>query len=317
VLLPIETSSRVQPLDTPLSGTLWRWLSTQLEGLPLWLVLAVPVAGLGRLVRRRFSRPPAPDPELPVADAGSGAAPPLLLPGLALAYCLELLITLQRADIDGHDLLLTVPPLILLIISGLAALESPPRRWSRSLAGLMVVGLSLIYLNNIFLIPLLHAPRVNRLARRVEADRSRVRGYLQGLSASERSFSAPQDVALQRQLDAPSATVGIGPTWSLNQQRLQPSAATRSLGLPTDLDGVCRQLTQRPTGQLVWMRTDPEGPNSLAFLQACLRREGGRWRDLSAALGLASGSYRLFIRQAPAAAAFPPSRSPGVASPAR
>jgi hypothetical protein len=108
-------------------------------------------------------------------------------------------------------------------------------------------------------------------------------------------------VALQRQLDEPSATVGIGPSWSLNQQQLLPSAATRVLGLPTDRGAVCRQLTGRPTRQLVWMRTDPDGPNSLAFLQDCLRREGGSWRDLSTELGLASGEYRLFIRQAPVA----------------
>ena len=195
----------------------------------------------------------------------------------------------------------------------------------------MLGGLSLIYLNNLVVVPISQAPRVSRQARVLEADRSRVRGYLQGLSARERSFSAPQDVALQRQLDEPSATVGIGPAWSLNQQQLQPSAAARILGLPTDPDGVCRQLTDPPTRQLVWMRTDPRGPNSLAFLQACLQREGGRWRDLSADLGRSSGEYRLFIRQMPVsgnpwapaarpgsahrrAETFFPSRSDGVVS---
>jgi hypothetical protein len=298
VVLPIEWTSRVQPLSTFLLSPLARLLATRVDGLPLWLLLPVPLVGLARLVRRRFDLSPALDPQPPELDADDASARDLLLPGLALVFCLELLFTLQRGDVDGRDLLLTVPSLVLLITAGLAALELPARRWSRVLARLMLVGLSLIYLNNIFLVTISHTPRVNRLAQAVEADRSRVRSYLQGLQASERSFTAPQDVALQRQLDEPSATVGIGPSWSLNQQQLPPSAATRVLGLPTSPDAVCRQLTDRPTRQLVWMRTDPDGPNSLAFLQDCLRRERGGWRDLSAELGLVSGEYRLFIRPA-------------------
>ena len=273
VLLPIEWSSRVPQPETPLLAALGRWLTTRLDGLPLWVLLPIPLVGLVRL-----------------------ATGQLLLPGLAVVYVLELLLTLQRGDLDGHDLLLTVPALVLLLICGLAGLQWPARRWSRRLAGLMVVGLSLIYLINIFAVSLSHTPRLNRLVREVEADRSRVRRYLLALSAPERAFTAPQDVALQHQLDEPAATVGIGPAWSLNQQQLQPSAATRTLGLPTDAEAVCRQLTDPPTHQLVWMRTDPDGPNSLAFLQDCLRRDGG-WRDLSAELGLASGEYRLFVRQ--------------------
>ena len=306
VVLPIEWNSRVPPLDLPLSTALGRWLTTQLDGLPLWLLLPVPLVGLGRLVRWRFRLSPTSGLHSPQAVSGAAAGPSLLLPGLALVFCFELLFTLQRGDLDGHDLLLTVPALVLLIISGLAALEVPPRRWCRVLAGLMLVGLSLLYLNNIFLVSISHAPRVNRQARAVEADRSRVRAYLLGLSDAERSFSAPQDVALQRQLDEPSATVGIGPSWSLNQQQLPPSDATRTLGLPTDAEAACRQLTDPPTRQLVWMRTDPDGPNSLGFLQACLQREGGRWRDLSAELGLSTDQYRLFVRQAPVADPEPP-----------
>lgn len=297
VLLPIESNSRVQPPEAPLIAALGRWLSTQLDGLPLWGLLSIPLVGLGRLMRRRFQLQPAPVLQFAVPGKDPAALRPLLLPGLAVVFALELLFTLQRADVDAHDLLLTVPPLVLLIVSGLAALECPARRWCRRLAGLMVLGLSLIYLNNLFLVSLRPTPPLNPEVAEMEADRSRVRRYLQALSARDRAFSAPQDVALQRQLDEPSATVGIGPAWSLNQRQLQPSAATRTLGLPTDVDGVCRQLTQRPTRQLVWMRTDPDGPNTLAFLQDCLRREGGSWRDLSADLGLASGKVRLFIRE--------------------
>lgn len=290
VLLPIEWNSRVQAPDTPLTASLGRLLSTRLEGLPLWLLLPLPLLGLGRLLRSHFQRQPAnPDP-------AAAAGQPLLLPGLAVVFCLELLFTLQRGDVDGHDLLLTVLPLVLLITAGLAALECPARRWSRLLAGVMVLGLSLIYLNNIFLVTLRQTPRLNPEVAALEADRSRVRRYLQALSPDERAFSAPQDVALQRQLDEPSGTVGIGPSWSLNQELLQASPATATLGLPTDVEAVCRQLTDRAR-QLVWMRTDPDGPNSLAFLEGCLQRDGGGWRDLSRDLGLSSGEYRLFIRE--------------------
>lgn len=319
VMLPIEWNSRIQPPDTPLIAPLGRWLATQLDGLPLWLLLPIPLVGLARLLRSPGRSQPGPAGDPSGAASSPAAGSPLLLPGLALVFCLELLFTLQRGDVDGHDLLLTVPPLVLLIVSGLAALESQEGRWFRRLAALMLLGLSLIYFNNIFLVTLSHAPRINRVAQALEADRSRVRSHLQALGPGERAFSAPQDVALQRQLDAPSATVGIGPSWSLNQQQLRPSAATRTLGLPTDAAAACGQLTAPPTRQLVWMRTDPDGPNSLAFLQDCLRRDGGDWRDLSAELGLTSGDYRLFSRVAadPAGARLPAAavRSPGVASP--
>lgn len=298
VMLPIEANSRVLTADTPLFAPLGRWLATQLDGLPLWLLLPIPLVGLARLARDCLIRQTGTGPDFGGPDHGLAAGRSLLLPGLAVVFCLELLFTLQRGDLDGHDLLLTIPPLVLLIVSGLAALEWPARRWCRLLAGLMLAGLSLIYLNNIFLATISHSPRLNRQALEVETDRSRVRRYLQALSFPDRTFSAPQDVALQRQLDEPSATVGIGPAWSLNQQQLKASGATRRLGLPTDVPGVCRQLTDPPTRQLVWMRTDPDGPNSLEFLQDCLRRGGG-WRDLSDELGLASGEYRLFVRQAP------------------
>lgn len=290
VLLPIESSSRLPPPAAPLTAAVGLWLSTQLDGLPLWVLLPIPLLGLGRLLRSWYQPQPAgPGP-------GPSAAQPLLLPGLALLCALQLLFTMQRADGDAEDLLLTVLPLVLLISAGLAALDYPARRWSRGLAGLMVLGLSLIYLNNLFVVSLRSTPSLHPEVEEIEADRARVRRYLQALDPSQRAFAAPQDVALLRQLDQPSATVGIGPTWSLNQRQLPPSAATRTLGLPTDVPAVCRQLTGRSIRWLVWMRTDPDGPNSLPFLQDCLRREGG-WRDLSAELGLASGEYRLFVRQ--------------------
>jgi hypothetical protein len=48
----------------------------------------------------------------------------------------------------------------------------------------------------------------------------------------------------------------------------------------------------------VWMRTDPDGPNTEAFFRACLDREPGQWQDISADLKLTTGEYRVFRRRA-------------------
>jgi hypothetical protein len=106
-------------------------------------------------------------------------------------------------------------------------------------------------------------------------------------------------VALERQLRQPATTVGIGPQWSLNQQGLTASWATRRLGLPTSSEGVCRQLTDPANRHLVWMRTDPEGPNTEAFLRSCLERQPEQWQEISEELGLRSGQYGVFRRQSP------------------
>ena len=282
VLLPIEWNSLYQPEDGRLMALLGRWLTTPVAGLQVWMLMVFPLAGVARLARRQFSH------------HNRRGELPLLLPALALVFILELLLSFQKGDFDAHDLLLTITPLVLLISCGLAALEWNPRRWSRTFASVMLLGLSLIYLNNIFVVSISHAPRLSRQARGVDADRVRVHHYLQGLPAEQRAFNAPQDVALLRQFDQPSTTVGVGESWSLNQQDLRASANTRILGLPTDAATVCQQLTAAPTRHLVWMRTDRDGPNSLEFLQDCLRRHGGDWQDRSAELGLSSGEYRLF-----------------------
>ena len=286
LLLPIEWNSLYQPDDGRLFTLLTRLLGTSVAGLSVGLLLLVPMVGIARLARRQF------------AHAPSRGEQPLLLPGLAVLFILELLLSFQKGDFDGQDLQLSIIPLVLLIGCGLAALEWNPRRWSRTLATVLLLALSLIYLNNVFVVSISHAPRVNGEARELESDRSRVRAYLRSLSLAERSFSAPQDVALHRQLNQPAATVGIGPDWSLNQQQLRASAATRALDLPTDPAAVCRQLTAPSTRHLVWMRTDPDGPNTLEFLKDCIARDGGGWRDLSDDLGLRSGRYRLFARVA-------------------
>ena len=68
------------------------------------------------------------------------------------------------------------------------------------------------------------------------------------------------------------------------------------MGLPTDSAATCQQLTDPENHHLVWMRTDPSGPNSESFLRACLAREPGRWQEISDRLGLRSGEYRGFRR---------------------
>ena len=289
VQLPLEWSVRFSPEVDRLMPVLAEFFSTNVAGLPIWLLVVVPILGLISLTVRQW--------RLPVFRARADRV--LLIPVLTVIFLVELLLSLQRGDLEKGDLLLVVLPLLLIMTCGFGEMEARPRsiRW---IARVVMLGMLLIFLNNTFVSSVLNPPRRPRpLVLALEADRTAARRYLAALAPEERRFTAPQDVALQRQLRQPATTVGIGPKWSLNQQDLVASWATRRLDLPTSPESACRQLTDPGNRHLVWMRTDPVGPNTEAFLRRCLQREPGLWQDISEDLGLRSRQYRVFRRLAP------------------
>ncbi len=303
VQLPLERIRELEPEGGGLAEQLERLLRINVAGLPVALYLLVPGLELLRRAARGLG-----------AGAAGSVAPdprPLLLPAAALLFLLDGLLCLQRGFSGREDQQLLVVPLVLLICTGLASLESSPRRWRRGLALATVLLLSLILANNVLVSPLLHPPRGPResvLA--LERDRAAVRRYVRSLPAVERSFTAPQDTGLHRELNQPAGTVGVGPRWSLDQQQLAPSWATRRLGLPSGRDQVCRQLTARPTRHLVWLRTDPDGPNTEAFLRACLAADVDGWEEISDQLDLRTGEVKVFRRRQPLPPPRPPLASP-------
>jgi hypothetical protein len=288
VLLPLELAVPPPPDRDNLLELFGRLLTINVAGLPLWTLCLLPVIGLLRLVSSRVRRP------------ACRADLPLLLPALSLLWLLQVLLSLQGGGFETEDLQLTVLPLVLVIGSGLAVLERSGRPgWPRLVAVSLLI-VSLILANNLFLATLLHpARRPGGVVAALERDRTRVRRHLGALAGRQRGFTAPQDVALQWQLALPASTRGIGPRWSLNQQGLRSSWATRTLALPVDTPQICDQLTAPANRHLVWRRTDPEGPNTAAFLRSCLARQPGRWSDISASLGLQSGEFRVFRRRGP------------------
>lgn len=285
VQLPLEVANGFPAEGDRLLPLLGKFLSTPVAGLPIWLMVLVPCLGLVDLAAREGREP------------GRHGERLLLLPALSVIFVLEVLLSFQRGAFEKGDMQLLVLPLVLILACGFAEMERSNRRWIRAGGLVAMLLMSLIFFNNTFVNSLGQPPRRPRApVRALEADRSLARRYLAALPASERGFTAPQDVALQRQLEERASTVGIGPEWSLNQQGLAPSWATRRLGLPTDSAATCQQLTDPANHHLVWMRTDPSGPNSESFLRACLAREPGRWQEISDRLGLRSGEYRVFRR---------------------
>jgi hypothetical protein len=285
LLVPLQWTGRM-PADVselPLASA--ALLRASVAGVPVWLLGVVPALGLVRLVRRQWRAPVA------------GSDRPLFLPGLAVILLVEMGWSVRTEPGQSHPLLLLVLPLLLLIAAGLADLEGQARRGWRGLAVTSLLVFSLLFLNNIFVPAVFGTPRQpSGLVAELEADRALVRGYLRDLAPAERGFTAPQDTALQWQMGVKASTRGIGPSWSLNQQELRQTWATRRLGLPTDVPGSCAQLTAPANRQLVWRRTDPEGPNTLAFLTGCLSAGGGQWQDVSDALKLRTGQMRVFRR---------------------
>lgn len=284
VLLPLEVAAR-QPEGKELGAVLLKLLRSPVAGLPIWLLGLPPALGLAGLLRHSWRQ------------AAGWADLPLRLPGLALVALLDLGWAFQRDGYDKADLQLMVLPLVLLLSSGLAALEQSERRPLRRLADLSVVLVPLIFVNNVLLAPLLHPPRpLNAHALTIEADRALVRAHLAAQPPQDRGFTAPQDVALHTQLRQPAGSRGIGSSWSLDQQGIGATAAGRRLGLPASPEEACQQLSGPAHRRVVWLRTDPEGPNTEAFLRGCLERSGQGWQDRSADLGLRSGEIRLFER---------------------
>ena len=286
VQLPLEVANGFPAEGDRLLPLLGKFLSTPVAGLPIWLMVLVPCLGLVDLAAREGREP------------GRHGERQLLLPALSVIFVLEVLLSFQRGAFEKGDMQLLVLPLVLILACGFAEMERSNRRWIRASGLVAMLLMTLIFFNNTFVSSLGQPPRRPRApVRALEADRSLARRYLAALPASERGFTAPQDVALQRQLQERASTVGIGPEWSLNQQGLAPSWATLRLGLPTDTAASCGQLTAPANRHLVWMRTDPSGPNSESFLRACLAREPGRWQEISDQLGLRSGQYRVFRRR--------------------
>jgi hypothetical protein len=286
VLLPLQWTGRSSNEVTHLPEVTARLLRTGVAGLPIWLLCLLPFLGLLRLAARQWRAPVA------------GSDEPLLIPAIALIVLIDMGWSLQRGSVESQDLLLMVLPLLLMIGAGLAELEWNSSRGSRGLAVTSLLVISLIFLNNIFVARVFSAPRQpSGLVAALEGDRSILRRHLGALPPAERGFTAPQDTALQWQVGVPASTRGIGPEWSLNQQNLQESWATRTLGLPVGVGPVCAQLTSPANRQLVWRRTDRTGPNTETFLRSCL--DGGRWEDLSTKLGLSTGQFRIFQRSGP------------------
>lgn len=285
VQLPLEQANRFPADSGRLLPLLGEFLQLPVAGLPVWLLAIVPclalvgfAAGLGR-------QPFGPGDQR------------LLLPALAVIFLVETLQAFLRGGFESDEMQLLELPLVMVMVCGFAVMERGGR-WMRGLASLVLLLLPLIFVNNVLLASLLHPPRQpHGVVSAVEADRDATRRYLLAQPLAWRRFTAPQDVALQRQLGQPASTTGIGPEWSLNHQQLKSSWATRTLALPTDPAAVCRQLTDPANHHLVWMRTDPEGPNTEAFFRGCLDRDPGQWQDISGDLKLASGEYRVFRRR--------------------
>lgn len=290
VLLPLLAVDPGTAPVLPLGPILLQALATPVAGLPLGSLLVLPLgAWLASCRWPARQRPPA-------ARSGRMAD----LAALSMVFGLLLLETLRRDGLQRSELALLAFPLVLLTVIGLGALETDPRPWPRRLALACCLILSLLLFNNLAVASLLHPPRQPAESVRVlERDRARLAAYLASLPPQERGFTAPQDVALQRRLNVPASTRGIGPRWSLDQQQLGQHWASRVLGLPADANGACDQLTAGRNRHLVWARIDPSVANSLDFFRSCLAGEADNWEDITARLGLVGGEMKLFRRLLP------------------
>lgn len=285
VQLPLEVASRFPGESDRFLPLIGEFLRLNIAGLPVWLLASVPCIGLMECAVRLARQPFGPGDQ------------PMLIPALAVIFLLETLQSFLRGGFESEEMPLLVLPLVVIMVCGFAVMERRGRS-RRGIADLVVLLLSFIVFNNVFLVGIRQPPRPpSAMVRALEADRDATRRFLLAQPQDRRGFTAPQDVALQRQLHQRASTTGIGPEWSLNHQQLPTSWATQKLALPTDPAAACRQLTDPANLHLVWMRTDPEGPNTEAFFRSCLNQEPGRWQDISGDLKLTSGDYRVFRRR--------------------
>ena len=80
----------------------------------------------------------------------------------------------------------------------------------------------------------------------------------------------------------------FGPATSLN-----PSAATRRMGIATSPTERCDQLLAKPTDIIIWV----ESKAPLPILQSCFAASEEVWQDLTEEWGVQGSKYHIFQRR--------------------
>ncbi|QPN55564.1 hypothetical protein I1E95_10115 [Synechococcus sp. CBW1107] len=284
VLLPLEWSAQ-RPGDHQGLGELFRQVAgASVAGVELWMLLVIPLLGVVSLARQaRRGR-------------GGSSARSLMVPLLSLVFLGGLILSFSSTHFWRHYVLMAIVPVVLIVASGMAALERSSSLGLRRTGTAFALALSLILVNNVFVAEILAVGADARAADAVEVDRERLIQQLRTLKGEAGTFTSPQDFSLHWQLDQPSSTVGVHPSWSLDPYGMRRSWATDRIGLAISDEQACAQLTDPRHRHLIWTRTGRGGRHSEDFLLECLNRDEHTWREITQDMGLTSGAIRVFRR---------------------
>ncbi|WP_322773776.1 hypothetical protein [Synechococcus sp. CBW1107] len=284
VLLPLEWSAQ-RPGDHQGLGELFRQVAgASVAGVELWMLLVIPLLGVVSLASQaRRGR-------------GGSSTRSLMVPLLSLVFLGGLILSFASTHFWRHYVLMAIVPVVLIVATGMAALERSSRRGLRRTSATYALVLSLILVNNVLVAETLALGADARAPDAVEQDRERLIQQLRSQPGEAGTFTSPQDFSLHWQLDQPSSTVGVHPSWSLDPYGMRRSWATDRIGLAISDEQACAQLTDPRHRHLIWTRTERGGRHSEAFLLECLSRDEHTWQEMTQDLGLTSGAIRVFRR---------------------
>lgn len=285
VVLPLEWSAQRPGDSQSLGELLARVAGASVAGVELWMLLVIPLLGVLRLTRLASRR-----------RAGAGGRS-LVVPLLSLVFLGGLILSFSTTHYWRHYVLMAIVPVVLIVAAGTAALEQSSSRGLLRTGAAFALVLSLILVNNVLVVETLALGAGSRAPDAVERDRERLIQRLRTLPGEAGTFTSPQDFSLHWELDEPSSTVGVHPSWSLDPYGMRRSWATDLIGLAISDEQACAQLTDPRHRHLIWSRTGRGGRHSEAFLLECLSRDELTWREITQDLELSSGAIRVFRRE--------------------
>ncbi|MYG64139.1 MAG: hypothetical protein F4025_00115 [Synechococcus sp. SB0669_bin_7] len=216
------------------------------------------------------------------------------IPLLSSSFITGLWFSFLKTHFWPHYLLLETVPITLLfawIPTGLAQNRVPQvLRIGFTWIGIIVGSFIILNLTVVETIRLLFPSERSAIAKTQELLVQRLRSLPPG-----QHFFAPGDPSFHWKLQESMPVKGIHRAWILFKSTtfLNPSTATRRMGIATSPTERCDQLLAKPTDIIIWV----ESKAPLNILQSCFATSEDDWQDLTEEYGVKGSGYHVFRRR--------------------
>ncbi|MYF36231.1 MAG: hypothetical protein F4226_05420 [Synechococcus sp. SB0678_bin_12] len=222
-----------------------------------------------------------------------GWAATIWVPLLSSSFIVGLWFSFLKTHFWPHYLLLETVPITLLfawIPAGLAQGRVPQAlRFAFTWLGIIVGSFIILHLTVGETVSLVFPSERSATAKTQELIVQHLRSLPPG-----QHFFAPGDPSFHWKLQEPMPVKGIHSAWIFGPATsLNPSAATRRMGIATSPTERCDQLLAKPTDIIIWV----ESKAPLPILQSCFAASEEVWQDLTEEWGVQGSKYHIFQRR--------------------